>query len=58
MTDVEFVEFRYSGKAAAVLRGFRALYLGLVMNAIVMGWVNKAMEKIFRVVFPDPYHSH
>jgi len=53
MTDVELVEFRYSGKAAAILRGFRALYLGLLMNAIVMGWVNKAMEKIFRVVFPE-----
>lgn len=52
VTDVEFTEFRYSGKAAAVLRGFKALYLGLLMNAIVMGWVNKAMEKIFRVVFP------
>lgn len=52
MTDVEFVELRYSGKAAAVLRGFRALYLGLLMNAIVIGWVNKAMEKIFGVVFP------
>jgi Na+/proline symporter len=53
MTDVELVEFRYSGKAAAILRGFRALYLGLLMNAIVMGWVNKAMEKIFRVIFPE-----
>lgn len=45
MTDVEFVELRYDGKAAAALRGFRAVYLGLFMNAIVMGWVNKAMEK-------------
>ena len=53
MTDVEFVELRYSGKAAAVLRGFRALYLGLFMNAIVMGWVNKAMEKIFHVTIPE-----
>ena len=52
MTDVEFVELRYEGKAAAVLRGFRAIYLGLLMNAIVIGWVNKAMEKIFGVVFP------
>jgi SSS family solute:Na+ symporter len=52
MTDVEFVELRYSGKAASVLRGFRALYLGLFMNAIVMGWVNKAMEKIFYVTIP------
>jgi Na+/proline symporter len=57
MTDVEFVEFRYSGRVAAVLRGFRALYLGLFMNAIVMGWVNKAMEKIFHVTLPrwDPF---
>jgi Na+/proline symporter len=53
MTDVEFVELRYSGKAAAVLRGFRAIYLGLLMNAIVMGWVNKAMEKIFMVTIPE-----
>ena len=52
MTDVEFVELRYSGKKAALLRGFRAIYLGLLMNAIVMGWVNKAMEKIFGVIFP------
>lgn len=52
MTDVEFVELRYSGKAAAVLRGFRAIYLGLFMNAIVMGWVNKAMVKIFKVTVP------
>jgi len=57
MTDVEFIEFRYSGKAAAGLRGFRAIYLGLFMNAIVMGWVNKAMEKIFHVTVPkvDPF---
>lgn len=57
MTDVEFVELRYSGKSAALLRGFRALYLGLFMNAIVMGWVHKAMEKIFRVTVPgiDPF---
>ncbi len=52
MTDCEFVELRYSGKAAAALRGFRAIYLGLFMNAIVMGWVHKAMEKIFHVTIP------
>ena len=50
LTDVEFVELRYTGKSAAFLRGFRAIYLGLFMNAIVMGWVHKAMEKIFSVV--------
>jgi len=57
MTDVELVEFRYSGRAASLLRGFRAIYLGLFMNAIVMGWVHKAMEKIFRITIPeiDPF---
>ncbi len=52
MTDVEFVEMRYSGKAAAFLRGFRAIYLGLFMNIIVLGWVHLAMEKIFQVTLP------
>lgn len=52
VTDVEFVEIRYSGKPAAVLRGFRAVYLGLFMNSIVLAWVNKAMEKIFEVTIP------
>ena len=46
MTDVELAELRYSGKAAAFLRGFRALYLGIPINCIVMAWVNKAMIKI------------
>ncbi|HTM25859.1 MAG TPA: sodium:solute symporter family protein [Vicinamibacterales bacterium] len=46
MTDVEFAEVRYSGRPAAVLRGFRALYLGIPINCIVLGWVNLAMLKI------------
>ena len=46
MTDVEFAELRYSGKPAAFLRGFRALYLGLPINCIILGWVNLAMIKI------------
>ncbi|HEX5733189.1 MAG TPA: sodium:solute symporter family protein [Blastocatellia bacterium] len=46
MTDVEFVELRYSGKPAAFLRGFRALYLGFVINLIIMGWVNLGMAKV------------
>jgi hypothetical protein len=37
MTDVEFVELRYSGKSASFLRGFKAIYLGLFMNCIIMG---------------------
>ena len=48
-TDVEFAELRYSGRPAAVLRGFRALYLGLPINCIIMGWVNLAMAKILSV---------
>src|SRR6266852_1356757 len=51
MTDVEFAELRYSGKPAAFLRGFRALYLGLPINCIIMGWVNLAMVKILIIIF-------
>src|SRR6202008_5011963 len=46
MTDIEFTEIRYSGKPAAFLRGFRALYLGIPINCIILGWVNLAMVKI------------
>jgi len=46
LTDVEFAEIRYSGRAASFLRGFRALYLGLPINLIIMGWVNLAIVKI------------
>jgi Na+/proline symporter len=43
MTDVQFAEMRYAGKPAAFLRGFRAVYLGLMMNCLILGWVTKAM---------------
>ena len=46
MTDVQFAEMRYSGKPAAFLRGFRAVYLGLMMNCLILGWVTKAMTSI------------
>jgi len=46
LTDVQFAEMRYSGKPAAFLRGFRALYLGLLMNCLILGWVTKAMTTI------------
>jgi SSS family solute:Na+ symporter len=46
MTDVQFAEMRYSGKPAAFLRGFRAIYLGLLMNCVILGWVTKAMVNI------------
>jgi len=49
MTDIEFAELRYSGKPAAFLRGFRALYLGLPINCIILGWVNLAMVKILQI---------
>jgi len=50
MTDVEFAEIRYSGPPAAFLRGFRALYLGIPVNCIVLGWVNLAMVKILTLI--------
>jgi len=46
LTDVQFAELRYSGRPAAFLRGFRAIYLGLLMNALILGWVTKAMSSI------------
>ena len=49
LTDVEFAELRYSGRPAAFLRGFRALYLGVPINCIILGWVNLAMIKILRI---------
>src|SRR5512136_678483 len=50
LTDVELAEIRYSGKPATFLRGFRAIYLGLPVNLIIMGWVNLAIVKIMVLV--------
>jgi solute:Na+ symporter, SSS family len=55
MTDVEFVELRYSGKPAAFLRGFRALYLGIFINCVIIGWVNLAMAAILEGMFEIPH---
>ncbi len=49
LTDVELIELRYAGKPAAFLRGFRALYLGVLMNCLIMGWVNLAMVKVLKI---------
>ena len=49
LTDVQFAEMRYAGKPAAFLRGFRALYLGLLMNCLILGWVTKAMTAIVAI---------
>ncbi|MEA1886697.1 MAG: sodium:solute symporter family protein [Bacteroidota bacterium] len=46
MTDLEYYELRYSGKAASFLRGFRALYLGILFNTLIMGTVTLAAIKI------------
>ncbi|MED5316849.1 MAG: sodium:solute symporter family protein [Candidatus Neomarinimicrobiota bacterium] len=54
LTDIEFYELRYSGKPAAFLRGFRALYLGLVFNVLVMGAVSLAAVKFGEIVLGLP----
>ena len=54
LTDIEFYELRYSGKAAAFLRGFRAVYLGLVFNVLVMGAVSLAAIKFGEIVLGLP----
>jgi solute:Na+ symporter, SSS family len=52
LTDLEFIELRYSGRAATFLRGFKAIYFGLFINAVIIGWVNLAMYKIIRIMMP------
>ena len=49
LTDLEFYEIRYSGKAATCVRGFRAVYLGLFFNCVIMATVNLAAAKIANV---------
>jgi SSS family solute:Na+ symporter len=51
LTDLEFYEIRYSGKAASVVRGFRSVYLGFIFNCIIMATVNLAACKIAAVLF-------
>ncbi len=54
LTDLEFYELRYSGRAATLVRGFRAVYLGLCFNAVIMATVNLAAAKIANVVLGWP----
>ncbi len=54
ITDVEFTELRYGGKPAALLRGFRAAYLAIPINLIIMGWVNLAMMSIISTALDVP----
>jgi len=51
MTDLEFYELRYSGKAASMVRGFRSVYLGFLFNCIIMATVNLAACKIAAILF-------
>lgn len=51
LTEVELIELRYSGREAALLRGFKSVYLGLFMNALIIGWVNVALISILQVFF-------
>ncbi len=54
LTDLEFYELRYSGKSASVVRGFRAVYLGLFFNCFIMGTVTLAACKIANILFGLP----
>ncbi len=48
LTDVELIELRYTGRPAAFLRGFRALYVAAVVNSFIIGWVTTAMITVLR----------
>ncbi|MEQ8908009.1 MAG: sodium:solute symporter family protein [Vicingaceae bacterium] len=54
VTELEFIELRYSGKPAAFLRGFKSVYMGIFLNAIIIGWVNTALASILEVFFGIP----
>jgi Na+/proline symporter len=54
LTDVEFIELRYSGKPAAALRLVRALFQGVFVNTVIMGWVNLAMAKVLELTLHVP----
>lgn len=54
ITDVELTEIRYSGAPAKFLRGFKAVYLGILMNSVVIAWVNIALAALLKVFFNIP----
>jgi Na+/proline symporter len=57
LTELEFIELRYSGKAAKYFRKFKALYLGVFFNTIIIGWVNAAMIKILMIFLDIDYQT-
>jgi SSS family solute:Na+ symporter len=54
LTEIEFIELRYSGKVAAFLRGFKSLYFTLFLNILIIAWVSVAMKNILKVFFNIP----
>ncbi len=58
LTELEFIELRYSGLPAQFLRGFKSVYMGLFLNVVIIGWVNYAMMTILEVFFGiAPFNS-
>ena len=57
LTELEFIELRYSGKMAKLFRNFKAFYLGVFFNCIVIGWVNAAMLKILMLFLNIDYQT-
>lgn len=55
LTELEFLELRYSGKVTKLFRKFKAVYLGLFFNTIIIGWVNAAMIKILMIFLNIDY---
>lgn len=55
ITELELLEIRYSGMVARLLRGVKAVYLGLFLNVVIIGWVNAALISIIEVFFEVPY---
>ena len=55
LTELELLELRYSGMVARLLRGVKAVYLGLFLNVVIIGWVNAALISIIEVFFEVPY---
>lgn len=54
LTELELAELRYGGRPAAFLRGFKAVYMGIFLNAVIIGWVNLALMTIVEVFFDIP----
>ncbi len=54
LTELEFIELRYGGKAAAFLRGFKSVYFALFLNMLIIAWINVSMIALLRIFFHLP----